>query len=88
MFQPRYAPDGTVLAPRLTAPAADGHKYDRGHAFIFSGPRHRTGAARLAAQACLRTGAGLVTVIGDGAALDEHAAHLTAIMLHLSLIHI
>lgn len=83
MFQPRYAPDGTVLAPRLTAPAANGHKYDRGHAFIFSGPRHRTGAARLAAQACLRTGAGLVTVIGDGAALDEHAAHLTAIMLHL-----
>ena len=39
MFQPRYAPDGTVLAPRLTAPAADGHKYDRGHAFIFSGPQ-------------------------------------------------
>ena len=81
MFEARFGKDGAVEAPRVTPPAADGHKYDRGHAFILSGPRHRTGAARLAATACLRIGAGLVTLVGEAAALDEHAAHVTAIML-------
>lgn len=58
-----------------------GHKYTRGHALVLSGPRHATGASRLAAQACLRAGAGLVSLGGDDATLTEHAAHLTAIML-------
>ncbi|WP_420605204.1 NAD(P)H-hydrate dehydratase [Novosphingopyxis sp.] len=81
MFEARFEEDGSVAAPRLTPPSADGHKYDRGHAFILSGPRHRTGAARLAAMACLRVGAGLVTLVGEAAALDEHAAQVAAIML-------
>lgn len=81
MFEARWGEGGTVLAPRVTPPSDDGHKYDRGHAFVLSGPRHRTGAARLAATACLRMGAGLLTLVGEKAALDEHAAHVTAIML-------
>jgi NAD(P)H-hydrate repair Nnr-like enzyme with NAD(P)H-hydrate dehydratase domain len=57
-----------------------GHKYDHGHALIVSGPATRTGAARLAARAALRIGAGLVTLASPSDALAENAGHLTAIM--------
>lgn len=57
------------------------HKYDRGHAAIVSGPRLKTGAARLAARAALRAGAGLVTMLSPANAADENAAHLTAVMV-------
>jgi len=38
------------------------HKGHYGHVLIVAGSRGKTGAARMAAKACLRTGAGLVTV--------------------------
>jgi hydroxyethylthiazole kinase-like uncharacterized protein yjeF len=62
-------------------PSPTGHKYDRGHAVVVSGPATRTGAARLAARGALRAGAGLVTVASPRDALAENAAQLTAIML-------
>jgi NAD(P)H-hydrate epimerase len=62
-------------------PAADGHKYGRGHAVAVSGPRARSGAARLAARAALRAGAGLVTVAAPESAVPECAAQLTAVMV-------
>lgn len=63
-------------------PAADGHKYGRGHAVVVSGPAQQTGAARLGARAALRAGAGLVTVIGGMAATAVNSMHLTAVMVH------
>lgn len=80
-FTLKLGKDGTLERPVLTSPDADTHKYKRGHAMIWSGPPLRTGASRLAAQAALGIGAGLVTIIGERAALTEHGAHVTAIML-------
>jgi len=62
-------------------PALDAHKYARGHAVVVSGPMAATGAARLAAMAALRAGAGLVTVASPPDALLVNACHLTAVMV-------
>src|SRR5690606_37030523 len=48
---------------------------------VFSGGLSSTGAARLAAMACARVGAGAVTVWSPESALAANAAHLTSIML-------
>jgi ADP-dependent NAD(P)H-hydrate dehydratase / NAD(P)H-hydrate epimerase len=45
---------------RLPAPATDGHKYDRGDVTVLGGTM--PGAARLAALAARRAGAGMVTI--------------------------
>ena len=80
-FSPQINDDHFIDKPLLIPPGADGNKYDRGHALIYSGPALRTGASRLSARAALAIGAGLVTIIGEKTALNEHAAHVTAIML-------
>jgi len=49
------------------SPAAGDHKYRRGHAVIM-GATDLTGATRLAAGACSRIGAGLVTVMAGESA--------------------
>jgi NAD(P)H-hydrate epimerase len=62
-------------------PKLEGHKYSRGHCVVVSGPAHATGAARLAARAALRVGAGLVSVASPPDAVAVNAAHLTAVMI-------
>lgn len=64
--------------PRLRV---DGHKYGRGHALVLAGGIEGCGAARLAARAALRAGAGLVTLGAPAEALVAHAAALEAVML-------
>lgn len=68
---------------RDALPALDpmAHKYDRGHVGVVSGPLAATGAARMAAVAALRSGAGLVSVLSPTAAVPAHAAQLTAVMV-------
>lgn len=66
---------------RYPWPKAEGHKYSRGHCVVVSGGAHATGAARLAARAALRVGAGLVSVASPLEAALVNAAHLTAIMI-------
>ncbi len=51
--------DAALLVP---ARPADSHKGDYGHVLVIAGSRGRTGAAIMTAKACLRSGAGLVTI--------------------------
>jgi hydroxyethylthiazole kinase-like uncharacterized protein yjeF len=62
-------------------PRIDGHKYARGHAVVVSGAASHTGAARLAARAALRAGAGLVTIASPREALAVNAAASLAVMV-------
>jgi ADP-dependent NAD(P)H-hydrate dehydratase / NAD(P)H-hydrate epimerase len=57
------------------------HKYAHGHALVLGGGIASSGAARMAARAALRGGAGLVTVVCPQDALLVYAAQLTAIMV-------
>jgi len=63
---------------------ADDHKYTRGHALIAGGGATSSGAARLAARAALRVGAGLATTAAAAAAAPVHAAHQTSIMIDIA----
>jgi len=65
----------------LPKPEDDGNKYTMGHALI-SGGYPMTGAARMAARAAARTGAGLVTIAVPEIAFPIYAASLTSIMVH------
>jgi hydroxyethylthiazole kinase-like uncharacterized protein yjeF len=62
-------------------PANAVHKHSRGRLIVISGEMWSTGAARLAARAGLRIGAGLVTLLSPPDALLVNAANLEAVML-------
>jgi ADP-dependent NAD(P)H-hydrate dehydratase / NAD(P)H-hydrate epimerase len=66
---------------KFPVPRHDGHKYNRGHAVVVSGPMWSTGAARLAARGALRAGAGLVTIASPREALPVNAADNLAVMV-------
>jgi hydroxyethylthiazole kinase-like uncharacterized protein yjeF len=81
-IRPRaFANDPVLWGAHFPFPRIDGHKYSRGHAVVVSGQQSTTGAARLAARAALRAGAGLVTVASPRDALPIHAAANAAVMV-------
>jgi hydroxyethylthiazole kinase-like uncharacterized protein yjeF len=80
--RPRAVLDDPALwRAHFPVPRPDGHKYSRGHAVVVSGGAVTTGAARLAARAALRAGAGLVTIASPREGLAIHAAANTAVMV-------
>ncbi len=66
--------------PSFPWPQPASHKYTRGHALIAGGAG-MTGAARLAARAAARVGAGLVTVVAPPAAFVIYASSLTGVIV-------
>ncbi len=76
-----FANTPQLWAARFPRLGPESHKYTRGHALVASGGATRTGAARLAARAALRIGAGLVTLASPPEAIGVNAAQLTAIMI-------
>ncbi len=76
-----FLDDPALWRAQLPLPRIDGHKYSRGHAVVVSGGAVTTGAARLAARAALRAGAGLVTIASPREALALQAAANTAVMV-------
>lgn len=69
-----------LWADSLPVLRVDGNKFSRGHALVWGG-WPVTGAARLAARAAARVGAGLVTVAVPEVALAVYAAALTSVMV-------
>ena len=55
--------DGAAVRALLPSRPRDAHKNDFGHALLVAGSRGMAGAAVLAATACMRAGAGLLTVL-------------------------
>ncbi len=74
----RNSPD--LWLPHYPFPKPDGHKYDRGSALIYGGEA-MTGAARLAARAAQRVGAGLVTLAAPHQALAIYAEALESVIV-------
>ena len=72
--------DPSLWQATLPSKTLEGHKYSRGYATVVSGGAASTGAARLAARAALRSGAGLVGVACPPDALSSLAASLTSVM--------
>ncbi|MEO8525616.1 MAG: NAD(P)H-hydrate dehydratase [Caldimonas sp.] len=76
--------DPLLWADALPALQPEGNKYTRGHALVWGG-WPTTGAARMAARAAARVGAGLTTVAvdatGSAAALQVYAMALTSVMV-------
>lgn len=69
-----------MLWPGTPAPLDPaGHKYSRGHV-LAAGGAETTGAARMAARAALRSGAGLVTIACPRVSWPVYAAAETAVM--------
>ncbi len=72
--------DPVLWRAQLPRASPSGNKYTRGHALVYGG-YPMTGAARMAARAAARAGAGLTTIAVPSVAFSLYAAALTSIMV-------
>lgn len=81
-IDPKAFENGPALwAGAFPWPGADAHKYSRGH-LVIGGGAEMTGAARLAARAALRVGAGLVTIASAPEAVPVYSSYMPAVLTH------
>ncbi len=73
--------DPALWRTALPRANSSSNKYTRGHALLWGG-YPMTGAARMAARAAARIGAGLTTIAAPEIAFPVYAAALTSIMVH------
>lgn len=81
--QPRFYENRPALwAPewRRTRPNAQTHKYDRGHVWVWGGPR-LPGAPTLSALGAAVSGAGAVTLLTDRDSWPIYAAQMRSVMV-------
>lgn len=76
----RRRPQGDMPDALAKGSAGGKHKFSHGHAVVLAGGFGHGGAARLAARAALRTGAGLVSLAPPRSALIEHVGPPDALM--------
>jgi NAD(P)H-hydrate epimerase len=79
-IRPRqYENDPALWAPGYPWPRPGDHKYSRGHVIVVGGAQ-MTGAARLAARAAMRAGAGMVTIASPPEAVPIYAAAMPGVL--------
>ena len=78
---PTWVNGPALWAARYPWPPVSTHKTARGRLVVMGGGVSSTGAARLAARAGLRIGAGLVTLLCPPSALTVYAGTLEAVMV-------
>ncbi|HEU4532451.1 MAG TPA: NAD(P)H-hydrate dehydratase [Steroidobacteraceae bacterium] len=74
--------DPALLSELLLPRARDAHKGLFGHVLVVGGGLGMPGAVRLSAEACLRSGAGLVSVATRGRNVDAVIAGRPELMVH------
>ncbi len=80
-IRPACAANGpAVWQGALPPPGSSSHKYTRGHV-VVAGGSVATGAARLAATAALRIGAGMVTIASPVAAAATYRSGIAAVIV-------
>ncbi len=72
--------DPGIWKDQIPHPGKGDYKQTRGHLLVIGGEAGMSGAARMAARAGLRSGAGLVTTLAPAAALSTYAEKQLAVM--------